>query len=356
MIGIHNLVYEVGAFRLELSLDIRKGEYFVIMGSTGSGKTALIECLAGLRRPLSGTIEIFGRDTTGLEPRQRMIGYVPQDYALFTNRTVRGNVAFGPEVRRWPHAEIERAVKDAARLVGIEPLLDRRIAGLSGGERQRVALARAIVTRPEVLILDEPVSALDESTREQVCGELRRLQRELGVTTIHVSHSLEEAFSVADRAAVMRGGRLDQVGRIEDLLRHPQDEIVARFMRCENIFSGDSVGEGVLQNTTRVKVKDVEIVVPGRRQGQVAFVIRPENVVVRRQADGGGNAGVTVLPARVVRAVDRGVYVSVELESFQRLVAYMSADDFGRLGGVEGLDVKVVIQPDGVHVLPVTGA
>lgn len=352
MIRIRDLVYTAGQFRLEVSLDIHKGEYFVIMGVSGSGKTALVECLAGLRLHSGGVIEIFGRDATGLEPRRRMVGYVPQDYALFTNRTVRGNIAFGPEVRGWTSQETERAVLETARLVGVEALLDRRIAGLSGGERQRVALARAVVTRPEVLILDEPVSALDESTREVVCSELRRLQRELGITTIHITHNLEEAFSIADRAAVMRGGRIEQVGKMEALLRQPASRTVAGFMRCENIFEGETVGEGGVAGTTRVRVDGGELVLPGRHLGRVVFVVRPESVRVQcnRVLDDKEPSD-AVWPARLIRAVDRGVYTRLELESCRRLVAHMPTDGFRRLGVRDGDSVAVFLGSQDLHVI-----
>jgi ABC-type Fe3+/spermidine/putrescine transport system ATPase subunit len=261
-------------------------------------------------------------------------------------------VAFAPQVQRWPREETERSVREAARLLEIEPLLDRRIGGLSGGERQRVALARALVARPQVLVLDEPVSALDEPTREAVCGELRRLQRELGLTIVHVSHNLEEAFSVADRAAVMRAGRVEQVGRIDDLMRRPDNEAVARFMRCVNVFAGEAAGDGPAPGTTRVKADGFEFLVPGARRGRVVFVVRPENVLVRRTGEGAAGAGVAAAAARVTRSEDRGAYVRLQLESFRPLVAHLPAKAFAALGIRDGGAAEVLFPPDGVHVLP----
>lgn len=351
MIRVHNLKYAVGTFRLDVSLDVARGEYFVVMGATGSGKTALVECVAGLRQPLSGTIRIAGRDATNLDPRDRGTGYVPQDYALFAHRTVRGNVAFGPEVRGWTGMEIHKAVEDAARLLGIQHLLERRIQGLSGGERQRVALARALATRPEVLILDEPVSALDESTRESVCQELRRLQRSLGVTTLHISHNMEEAFSLADRAAVMRGGRVEQVGRMEDLMRRPRNKSVAQFMRCENVIEGECAGPGASGDVTRVKVNGIEVLAPGLHEGRVGLVIRPENLRVRRPGDMRTDESGVVIPCRIGRFVDRGIYVRLDLDSDPRLVAHVTASEFaGLLGRGEAMDVGVMIPARGIHV------
>ncbi|MCX7590425.1 MAG: ATP-binding cassette domain-containing protein [Kiritimatiellae bacterium] len=240
MIRCKGLVYTVGTFRLEVSFEIAAGEYFVLMGPTGSGKTATVECIAGLRVPQSGHIEIHGRDITYEEPRRRMVGYVPQDYALFLHRTVRRNIAFGPEVRGWPRTEIEKRVRETAGLLGIESLLDRPIAGLSGGERQRVALARALAMNPQVLILDEPVSALDEYTRDAVCRELVRIQRTAGIPVIHVCHSFEEASLVADRIGVMCQGHLLQVATPRELYAKPVNRLVAEFLRVGNVFSGEA--------------------------------------------------------------------------------------------------------------------
>ncbi len=351
MIQIADLEYTVGSFHLRLSLEIGKGEYFVLLGPTGSGKTAVAECIAGLRRPQRGRILIGGRDVTYAEPRERRVGYVPQDYALFLHRTVWGNIAFGPQVLRWAPKDREDAVWEAARRVRIESLLRRRIRGLSGGERQRVALARALAVRPDVLILDEPVNALDEMTRDTVCGELLAVQRALRLTTLHISHNLEEAFYVADRAAILREGRLEQIGPMGELLRRPRTEFVARFMRCENIFRGVAVGAGTIANTTRVRVNGTDIVVPGSHRGQVGFIVRPEHVILHAPGSMENQEG-TVLPCQLIRAVDRGAYVRVELAAFQPLVAHVSSDAYVRLSDSGRMSyVAAVLPVHAVHVL-----
>jgi molybdate/tungstate transport system ATP-binding protein len=355
MIRLSNLVYTAGTFRLEISLEIGEGEYFVVMGPTGAGKTACIECVAGLRAPQSGRIEVGGRDVMHAEPRSRSVGYVPQDYALFMHRTVRRNIAFGPEVHGWSRDEVARAVRDSARLVGIEPLLDRPIPGLSGGERQRVALARALAVRPSLLILDEPVSALDEATRETVCAELRRVQRSLKLTTIHVSHNLEEAFSVADRAAIMRNGRVEQAGPMAELLRRPRNEFVARFMRAENIFHAAARGPDASGTGTVVQTDGVDFVVPGRHEGRVTFMVRPEGVQVVRPGEAPGPAGTGVTEARLVRAVDRGTFVRLELDGSRQLVAHLSAAAFKRMHVAEGMVLSVYVSPEDIHVLVAAG-
>ena len=230
MIRTEEISFRIGTFQLQrLSINIAKGEYFVLLGPPGSGKTVFLECLCGLKKIDSGSIYIDGHEVTNLEPRIRGIGYVPQDYALFPHLSVERNIAFGLRV----HSYTGTKVTETAELLGIRHLLSRRIDGLSGGEKQRVALARALVLQPKILLLDEPVCALDEVTRQQVCSQLLDIQRRLSLTTIHVSHNLEEAFSVADRAGILNDGVLQQVGPLDELLHKPNSEFVARFLRIK---------------------------------------------------------------------------------------------------------------------------
>lgn len=234
MIRTEEMSFRIGTFQLQrLSINIAKGEYFILLGPPGSGKTIFLECLCGLKRISSGQIYIDGRNVTNLEPRTREIGYVPQDYALFPHLSVERNIAFGLRVRGYKNEEIQAKITETAELLDIQRLLRRRIHGLSGGEKQRVALARALVLQPKILLLDEPVCALDEVTRQEVCAQLLGIQRRLGLTTIHVSHNLEEAFTVADRAAILNEGILQQVGPLNELLDKPNSKFVARFMRRE---------------------------------------------------------------------------------------------------------------------------
>jgi ABC-type sugar transport system ATPase subunit len=234
MIRTEEISFRIGTFQLQrLSIDIAKGEYFILLGPPGSGKTIFLECLCGLKKIDSGRIYIDGHQVTNLEPRARGIGYVPQDYALFPHLSVEQNIAFGLRVRGYNNKDIQTKIAETADLLDIRQLLSRRIHGLSGGEKQRVALARALVLQPKILLLDEPVCALDEVTRQEVCAQLLGIQRRLGLTTIHVSHNLEEAFTVADRAAILNEGILQQVGPLDELLDKPNSKFVARFMRRE---------------------------------------------------------------------------------------------------------------------------
>jgi ABC-type Fe3+/spermidine/putrescine transport system ATPase subunit len=347
MIRAENISFHVGTFHLQgLNLDIAKGEYFVLLGPPGAGKTIFLECLCGLKQVEAGRLHIDGRDVTDLEPRTRGIGYVPQDYALFPHLSVEQNIAFGLRA----HGYSEAKVGETADLLGIRRLLSRRIDGLSGGEKQRVALARALVLKPKILLLDEPVCALDEVTRQEVCAQLLAIQRRLGLTTVHVSHNLEEAFSVADRAAILHDGILQQVGSLNSLLRKPNSEFAARFMRCENILRAQVIGRDTGSPDTWVKVADVDLQVRGKCSGKFLFMIRPEDVLVR--PDSYPAEGRNTLRVRLVRSRDCGGYVRVELDGAVKLVAHITHAAFAELEHKQQSDVIAELRPENIHVLP----
>ena len=331
MIRAEQLSFSVGDFNLSnFSLEVARGSYFVMLGPPGSGKTVFLECLCGLRRVGAGRVFIDGRDVTTLEPRARGIGYVPQDYALFPHLSVERNIGFGLQARHDKGEDISLKVGLIAEMLGISHLLRRSVTDLSGGEKQRTALARALVMEPKVLLLDEPVCALDEETRQSVCALLHRVQREMELTVIHVSHNLEEAFSVADSAAILNQGVLQQVGSLDELLRKPDNEFVARFMRCENIFS------------------DAGLKLTGLHPGRIKMMIRPEDVIVLPTAER-DNKNENEFLVSLVRWRDYGGYVKAELSGRVNLVAHLTHAAFARLKAESNSEFIAVLPPENIH-------
>jgi len=231
MLDVHKLNFRVGDFELrDVCLSVEPREYFVLMGATGSGKSLLIKSICGLLRARTGRITIDGRDVTNLPPRLRGVGYVPQDSCLMPHLNVLRNITFALEVGGASRSSARKQIGHIVGSLGIESLLDRSTMNLSGGERQKVALARALAHKPKLLLLDEPVSALDEPTRREICAVLRKVQRQFGVATIHVCHSRQEAAAVHDRVGVMSQGRLVQAGTLDELTDDPTDESVRRLL------------------------------------------------------------------------------------------------------------------------------
>ena len=222
----------------DLSLDVQRGEFFALLGPSGSGKTTCLRMIAGLERPTCGTVWLAGQDVTDTAPFEREVNTVFQDYALFPHMTVEQNVGYGLMVRRVAKRERRDRVQEALQTVRLTGYGERKPSQLSGGQRQRVALARALVNRPTVLLLDEPLGALDRKLREQMQIELKQLQREVGVTFVFVTHDQDEALSMSDRIAVFRNGRIEQVGTPQDIYDRPGSSFVADFIGTTNLASG----------------------------------------------------------------------------------------------------------------------
>ncbi|NOY00703.1 MAG: ATP-binding cassette domain-containing protein [Verrucomicrobia bacterium] len=209
MISVEQLSVKAGDFRIDgISFEVPTGEYGVLMGRTGCGKTTILEAICGLKEVVSGKITLMGREVTNLRAGERGIGFVPQDGALFSTMTVRQQLSFGPKVQGWRKEEIEKRVLELVEELGIEDILERKPFGLSGGERQRVALGRALAVRPEILCLDEPLSALDEATHEGMVELIRSVVKEHGITALHITHSRREADLIADREFFLEDGKL----------------------------------------------------------------------------------------------------------------------------------------------------
>ena len=220
-------------------IEIRDGEFFSMLGPSGSGKTTCLRLIAGFEQPSSGSIRIHGQEAAGVPPYLRDVNTVFQDYALFPHMNVRDNVAYGLKVKGVGRHERYQRADEALAMVALEGYATRKPAQLSGGQRQRVALARALVNRPRVLLLDEPLGALDLKLREQMQGELKKLQRQLGITFIFVTHDQTEALSMSDRVAVFNQGRIEQIDSPRDLYLKPQTAFVAEFVGTSNVIRGD---------------------------------------------------------------------------------------------------------------------
>jgi thiamine transport system ATP-binding protein len=263
-----------------IDLEVRDGELVTLLGPSGSGKTTTLRMIAGFIELDSGRVLFDGTDVARVPPREREIGMVHQSVALFPNMTVFQNIAFGPEMAGWPRETVIKRAEELADLLDIRGLLMRRINEISGGEAQRVALARALAKEPKLLLLDEPLSALDPQLREKLQMEIRRIQRKVGITTLYVTHSQDEAFAISDRVAILQDGVIVQVGTPEELYDNPRTEFVARFLGSGNVFAGR-----VESNDGGQPIADVHgqrfvlqgVFEPGE---EIRFSVKPEDVRV----------------------------------------------------------------------------
>ena len=270
-----------------LDLDIAAGSLLSLLGPSGCGKTTTLRMIAGLVDPTEGSIVVGGRNLTGVPASRRNIGVLFQNYALFPHMTVAQNVGFGLRMRRMPRPSIHAAVEEALDIVQLAGYADRIPGQLSGGQQQRVALARALVIRPALLLLDEPMSALDRSLREAVRNQLRALQRRLGITTILVTHDQEEALAISDCVAVMNHGRIEQVGSPVDIYMRPATRFVAGFVGTTNVADAEVVCAAADTAVVRTYGADIRLQTTASLEGRrtVPVTIRPEHVSFRPGAD-----------------------------------------------------------------------
>ena len=326
-----------------ISLSIRDNEFFTLLGPSGCGKTTLLRLIAGFEPPTMGTLQLAGRDISRLPPNQRPINTVFQNYALFPHMSVAGNIAFGLEMLGKPKAEITETVDRMLKLVQMEALKSRRTSEISGGQQQRVALARALAPHPEVLLLDEPLSALDLKLRKEMQIELKRLQNETGITFVFVTHDQEEALTMSDRVAVMKAGKILQIGSPRQIYERPAERFVANFIGDSNFLNATLTGESVSLpggGTFSVeRPKDVQ-------DGQVSVLVRPEHVALVPGGDG--------LQAKVDTIVYSGeaTVVHMELPSGEPLKARLTNAPQGGAGlPGEGEMTGIAITPGAITVL-----
>jgi putative spermidine/putrescine transport system ATP-binding protein len=335
-----------------VTLAVERGELVSLLGPSGCGKTTTLRIVAGFEVPDRGRVRLDGRDITALPPERRGIGMVFQSYSLFPNMTAAENIAYGLRIARRPAAEIRRRVGDLLDLVGLADAGDRYPHQLSGGMQQRVALARALAIEPRILLLDEPLSALDAKVRVALRAEIRRIQTQLGITALYVTHDQEEALSLSDRVAVMSGGRIEQVGPPEEVYGDPRTEFVASFVGSMNQLAGVVGPDGTFQYRGHLLRLPARRPVPAGRGG--VLLVRPEAMAMEPEGEAPASPGLNALSGRVVTRTFLGPVVRfvVEVEG-----DYLSVDVPGtaRRAYPQGARVRVVFDPEAGILMGGTG-
>lgn len=347
MIEIKNLSVDLGTFLLQdINLKIERGEYFIILGPTGAGKTILLESIAGLHPIKSGEIWLNGSEVTNLEPERRGIGFVYQDYALFPHLSVKGNLLFGLKQKRRSKGEMQLIVKWVTGLLGVSHLLERNPSTLSGGERQKVALARALSISPQVLLLDEPLSALDPHAREGVQQELRQIHHRLKATIVHVTHDFEEAIALGDRIAVLGEGRILQVGTPEQIFRQPNSEFVARFAMSRNIFAGE-VRDADDGHVT-ITIEGMKLEVVAELRGKLHASLRPEDILISREPL--RSSARNCLRGTITHINDRGSTLYLTVSTPLDFICLLTRRSFEEMGLRVGEEVYITFKASAIHV------
>lgn len=292
---LEDIEFKQDDFRLYIPfLEAKQGEFLTLLGPSGCGKTTTLRIIAGFEKPDKGRVYFDDTVVNDVPPYERNIGIVFQDYALFPHMTVYDNISFGLKLRKLPKEEIKKRVSWALELVGLKGFEDRYPEQLSGGQQQRVALARALVIEPQLLLLDEPLSNLDAKIRERLRGEVKRIQKELGITTIYVTHDQEEAMAISDRIAVMSVGRIEQVGNPLHLYYNPKNEFVAKFLGLSNILEVNAEEGKACIGSLCFEVKT---------EGRVKIFFRPESVYIE-EGDTGEIVDYELLPGRIRLKID----------------------------------------------------
>jgi iron(III) transport system ATP-binding protein len=347
---VHKRYGEVAALA-GVSLTIQGGEFFTLLGPSGCGKTTLLRCVAGFLRPDDGRILCDGDRLDRLPAHKRDIGMVFQNYAIFPHLTVFENVAYGLRARRVEPAEIRQRALDTLRLVQMDALAERRPDQLSGGQQQRVALARAMAIRPRLLLMDEPLSNLDAKLRVEMRTEIRRLQRELGITTVYVTHDQEEALAISERLAVMSAGRVEQVGFPWDVYQSPQSAFVAQFIGTSNALQGTLVDGGREWAGVRIGDWTLRARPADGLSGSALAVFRPEALAL--VPEGHDAAGATVGEAVVVSREFLGAVLRYRLRLPGGALIHLDEHkpDAARLRP-EGTQVRFAVRPEDVMLFP----
>ena len=330
-------VYSDNGFKAvdDFNLEVKRGEFVTFLGPSGCGKTTTLRMIAGFEMPTSGEILLNGEDISQLPANKRPINTVFQRYALFPHMNIYDNIAFGLKLKKLPKEEIRKKVKRVLDIVDLEGFENRKISTLSGGQQQRIAIARALVNEPEILMLDEPLGALDLKMRQEMQLELKHMHDELGITFIYVTHDQEEALTMSDKIVVLSEGKIQQIGTPEDIYNEPQNAFVADFIGESNIF------KGIMTGHMKVRFCGGEFIgmddVP---EGTlVDVVVRPEDVIITKPEDG-------IIEGEVVSVIFKGMHYEVTVESgkYEMVIRTTKCYSVGERIGMK-------LEPDGIHIM-----
>ena len=330
-------VYSDNGFKAvdDFNLEVKRGEFVTFLGPSGCGKTTTLRMIAGFEMPTSGEILLNGEDISQLPANKRPINTVFQRYALFPHMNIYDNIAFGLKLKKLPKEEIRKKVKKVLDMVDLEGFENRKISTLSGGQQQRIAIARALVNEPEILMLDEPLGALDLKMRQEMQLELKHMHDELGITFIYVTHDQEEALTMSDKIVVLSEGRIQQIGTPEDIYNEPQNAFVADFVGESNIF------KGIMTGHMKVRFCGGEFIgMDDVAEGTlVDVVVRPEDVIITKPEDG-------VVEGEVVSVIFKGMHYEVTVESgkYEMVIRTTKCYSVGERIGMK-------LEPDGIHIM-----
>ena len=353
MVELRNVTKRFGAYEAlkEASFEIRAGEFMTFLGPSGCGKTTCLRLISGFDTPTSGQIFLDGKDLTFEPPYRRDVNQVFQNYALFPHLTIYENIAFGLRMKKIPPAQIRERVDRVVKMTSLEAFIDRKPAQLSGGQRQRVALARAIVCEPKVLLLDEPLSALDAKLRTQMRVELKQLQKKLGITFIFVTHDQEEALTMSDRVAVINAGRVEQIGTVNEIYYKPATRFVASFIGESNIVEAEILRtEGELIHCRLEGGLELAVRTPNPpAHSQVLLSLRPEKIRLTRENPGGRNS----FPGTIEMEIFKGAVddLTISVQGGLQLGAVLTNDGQAESDLHEGERVFARIQPEDIHIV-----
>lgn len=319
----------------DFNLTVKRGEFVTFLGPSGCGKTTTLRMIAGFDTPSQGQILLNGKEIENLPPNKRPINTVFQRYALFPHLNVYDNIAFGLKLKKLPKSEINKKVNKALEMVDLEGFEERKIATLSGGQQQRIAIARALVNEPEILLLDEPLGALDLKMRKEMQLELKNMHEKLGITFIYVTHDQEEALTMSDKIVVMSEGQTQQIGTPEDIYNEPKNAFVADFIGESNIFGGIMTGDKLV----RFCGADFKCLDEVEQGTMIDAVVRPEDIVITEPQNG-------MITGKVISQVFKGVHYEITVMSGKNEIVIQTTKK-ARVGEQVGL----VIEPDGIHVM-----